>query len=447
MINKVDLTIERYGMLDGVKEVTVALSGGADSVALLLVMLELKAKYGFSLYAAHLNHMLRNDESDRDERFVRKLCDELDIELFCESIDIKTAAAKNHESIELAARHLRYDFLNRVSHGIIATAHTANDNIETVLYNMARGTGISGMCGIPPVRDNIIRPLILVTREQIEKFLHDKNYEFCVDSTNNNQTYKRNRIRHSVVPALRNVNSSVIMNTALMSERLREDASFLKITAEEAFEECFSQDGLDVEKLMLLHTAIRNRLITMLYEIKVSEHFEHVYLDACNELLKIGKGRRSVGCDYSAVLQNGILRFVYKQDKKELIVEKTVSNYPCVVNGVKITIESLEEIKNTNRINNLLLKNAADCDKINGEIIIRGRKTGDFIKIKGRGVTKSLKKLFNENKIDSSLRDSLPIAADQSGVIWLADFGVDERVAVTNSTKNVLLFDFPHIKG
>ena len=191
MLQCVKATIARHNMLEGVKEVTVALSGGADSVTLLSVMLKIRDEFNFTLSAAHLNHCLRGEEADRDEQFVRELCQRLNVPLFCEKADVKAFAKVNSMSIELAARQVRYAFLERVSKGVIATAHNANDNFETVLHNMARGTGIVGLCGIRPKRDRFIRPLIEVGREAIERYCAEEGLLFCTDSTNSDQSTDR----------------------------------------------------------------------------------------------------------------------------------------------------------------------------------------------------------------------------------------------------------------
>ena len=197
MIDKIKRAVNSYNMTD-TDSLTVALSGGADSVALLYAMAELKEEYSFSLSAAHLNHNLRGEESDRDEEFCKKTCEKLGIPLITESVDVKKEAEESGESIETAARRIRYDFLSRVSSGKIATAHTADDNLETVIFNLSRGTDLAGLCGIPPVRDNIIRPLIFCTREDIENYLKEKGASYCTDSTNNEDIYKRNFIRHNI---------------------------------------------------------------------------------------------------------------------------------------------------------------------------------------------------------------------------------------------------------
>ena len=286
MLEYVKQSIRQSDMLHGVSEVTVALSGGADSVALLSVMLELSKELPFSVSAAHLNHCLRGAESDRDEQFVRKLCEDFGVPLCVEKADVYGFAKSHGLSVELAARQVRYDFLERVSNGAIATAHTASDNIETVLHNAVRGTGIAGLCGIPPKRGRFIRPLIGVTRQQIEDYCHKKGLSFCIDSTNSDQTFTRNRIRHSVVPELVKVNSAAIKNVSLLSATLREDASFLSFEAQKSFETASENGGLKVETLQRLHPAIAKRCIAILFEKTVGCVLERQHVNAVFDLLQ-----------------------------------------------------------------------------------------------------------------------------------------------------------------
>ena len=262
MIESVKATVKRYNMFSSEKSVTVALSGGADSVALLFALLEIKNEFGLNVSAAHLNHCLRGEESDGDELYVRKLCDKLDVPLICDRADVLGFARDNNQSIELAARNVRYEFLERVSNGLIATAHTADDNIETVLYNLSRGTGIDGGCGIPPVRGRIVRPLISATRADVEKYCELKGVNYRTDSTNLSDEYTRNRIRHGAVPVLKAVNTSAVKNVALFSERLRIDADYLIAEADRVYSEILLDGGLSVERLLELHPAIFTRCLS-----------------------------------------------------------------------------------------------------------------------------------------------------------------------------------------
>ncbi len=438
MLQCVKESIRQYDMLKGVTEVTVALSGGADSVALLSAMLELKQEFGFSVSAAHLNHCLRGEESDRDEQFVRKLCESLKVPLFCERADVLSVAKRDGLSIELAARNVRYDFLRRVSKGVVATAHTASDNIETVLHNAVRGTGITGLCGIPPKRELFIRPLIGVTREQVEAYCREKGLSFCVDSTNSDQTYTRNRIRHSVVPELLKVNSAAVKNVSQLSATLREDADFLNAEATKTFEKCAQNGGLSVEDLKECHPAIAKRCIALLFEQETGTSLERQHINAVLQLLNSDSGKQSVRGDYAAMVKNKILKFCAA--KTEKLSAKEVDMLPFEHNNIKVCKFGIEEFKNLLKFNNLLLNNAADCGKICGKLILRGRKAGDKITLEKRQCTKTFKKLFNENGLDEQERDRLQVVSDDNGVVWLNGFGIDARVAVDENTTEVLVF-------
>lgn len=206
LVEQTAQTIAQYEMLEPEQRVLVALSGGADSVALLLVLREL----GYPVYVYHLNHCLRGEESERDAEFVHSLCTKLHVSCTIEREDVQGYAQQLGESIETAARRLRYERLRRCAQeqGIerIATAHTADDNLETMLFHLARGTGAKGMTGIPPVRGNLIRPIFRAVRTEIEVYLETVGQTFVTDSSNLTLDYTRNRIRHAVVPVLRQIN-------------------------------------------------------------------------------------------------------------------------------------------------------------------------------------------------------------------------------------------------
>ena len=188
--------------------VICAVSGGADSVCMLHVLLSLRNTLGITVEAAHFNHQLRGEESDRDEAFVRTLCAELGVVLHVDNGDVRARAAKTHESVEEAARALRYAFFSSLP-GLIATAHTQDDNLETVLLNLTRGTGLAGLCGIPPRRERFIRPMLAVSRAEIEAYLAQNGLSHVTDSTNFLPDARRNRLRQSVIPLLKAENPSL----------------------------------------------------------------------------------------------------------------------------------------------------------------------------------------------------------------------------------------------
>ncbi|MBR5088999.1 MAG: tRNA lysidine(34) synthetase TilS [Ruminiclostridium sp.] len=262
MKTKVLDAVRRYGMLNEGDTAVVGLSGGADSCALLLVLLELRETLGITVRACHINHNLRGEESDRDEMFVRELCARRGVPLTVFPVDVR-ASVEKHESIEEAARRLRYDrFGQMCAEGAkLATAHTANDNAETVLMNLIRGTGTKGLAGIPPVRGAFIRPIIFCTRADTEEYCRKNGIDFVTDSTNLSDDCTRNRIRHRIIPALEEFNPSFIAAVTRMTEAVGDDSAFLDGYAYECAESCRRGDGYDSRRLKELPAPVLFRII------------------------------------------------------------------------------------------------------------------------------------------------------------------------------------------
>lgn len=320
MTSRVIEAAERFKMLRGGETVTVALSGGADSCALLCVLNELKERLGITLKACHINHNLRGEESDRDERFVRELCERLGVPLTVYSVDVRAALGK-HESIEEAARRLRYECFDKttVSGGIIATAHTANDSAETVLMNLIRGTGTKGLSGIPPVRGSFIRPLIYCTREDTERYCTEHGIAYVTDSTNLIDDCTRNKIRHSVIPLLREFNPSFIAAVSRMTEAVGEDEAFLAEYSAKCAEECrvtrAGHRGYDSRRLAELPDAVMFRVIAS--ELKrCGVEPTRLRVRQCREIIVKGAGKVNLCKD----------RFAYVRKKVFFAGEET-QNY------------------------------------------------------------------------------------------------------------------------
>lgn len=415
-------TCKEYSLIPKGSVVTVALSGGADSVTLLYALNRLKDKLGITVKAAHLNHLIRGDEAFRDEEFVKNLCSSLDIPLICEEIDVPKLAKEQNLSLETAARKVRYEFLNRVCEdGLIATAHTASDNLETVLLNLARGSAIGGLCGIPIRRDNIIRPIISVTREEIEKYCAENNLSFVTDSTNLSDDYTRNKIRHSIVPVLKEINPKIEKSVLKTSRSVTNISNMIKIEADNYITKNFNHNKLDVSSFGELNPEIAKQVIIEF--VKICDR--RISLEACHIesiykiCLKCGK--------------TGIPNNKYCQNKNGyLFVGSNDEN-------LKKTEFSVEIIKITENVNNLLLNNSLDCDKIVGKLVLRTRMSGDSIRLVNRGCTKNLKKLYNECSVPVNIRNTLPVIADDLGVVWIHTIGVAERCAVSKKTNSAYI--------
>ena len=424
--------IRKFSLLNNeVSTVTVALSGGADSMALLYALLTLKEKLGITVKAAHLNHQIRGDEALRDEEFVKAKCEALGVELFCERADVPNYAKEKNISTELAARELRYAFLERINEGVVATAHTASDNLETVLFNLTRGTAAQGLCGIPPKRGIYIRPIILCTRAQVEEYCHKNSIDFVTDSTNLCDDYTRNKIRHSVIPCLKEINPSVENSVLKTTISLREDTAVLDGIADNYLCENVSNNALVIEGLKNSSPAVAKRVIKKFIDnSEKGINPENIHIE---EIFKaLGKKCKiSLPCDYSSVLTDKELKLVPNSENAQRKTEYIVN----------ITGYDIKDLKINKKINNLLLNNSLDCDKIVGQSVLRTRMSGDSIRLKNRGCTKTLNRLFSENSIPLEERDNLPVLADEKGVIWVYGFGVSGRCAVTDNTKRILLIE------
>lgn len=429
MTNKLKKAINEYAMLNGVKAVIVALSGGADSVALLHCMNKVCKELEISLSAAHLNHTLRADESDRDEDFCRELCKNLNIPILVRREDVQRYAEESKQSIELAARDKRYSFFSEICNAdtVVATAHTASDNLETMLLNLTRGTAIKGLCGIPPKRDIFIRPLIYCTRSDIEAYCKENNLDFVTDSSNLTDDYTRNVIRHKVISVLKDINPSVETNAANTAESLRKDNLFLQQKSEELFDEIYDGESVDANLLNEADYALKSRVVAKLLKLSGCS-VSAVLVNKICDMLSADFPRFSVTKDVYCALKNGRLYIVSQ------ILDTT---------EYKVKIEQIltEDLKKTQKINSLLLKNAFDCDKIVGKPQIRTRIEQDTIKLIGRP-QKTLKKLYNECKIPNNKRQNLPVIADDKGVIWVMGVGVAERVKVDKNSQKIGLIQY-----
>lgn len=409
--------VRDFCLIEKGDNITVALSGGADSVSLLHSLLSLKDVLGITVDAAHLNHSIRGEEADRDQKFVEDLCEKLGVKLFCEKADIPKIAKENHLSLELAARQVRYDFLERIARGKVATAHTASDNLETMLFNLARGTSLKGLCGIPTKRGIFIRPIIYCTRQNVEEYCQKNKIAYVTDSTNLSCDYSRNKIRHNVIPILKEINPVVEDLSIRTSLSLNQDNSFLQKTADELLFKICENDGVNVSDFENISPAIAKRVIKKYFEIS----FPNISLDNkhLNDIYSIclqNSGKLSLPLDTYAVVKNGIL---------------------TVTDDEKKTVNFLVNITKIQKVNNLFSNDMLDCDKIIGELVIRTRQTGDSIRLAKRGCNKTLKKLFTEYKIPNEQRNTLPVISDENGVVWVYKVGVSSRCAVTEKTKNI----------
>lgn len=382
------------------ERVVCAVSGGADSMALLWGLYLLKDSLQLDLSAAHFNHHLRGEESDRDEAFVRDFCAGYGIPFYGGSAQV-TAGAKG---LEAAAREARYAFLKGLP-GKIATAHTADDNAETLIMHLVRGTGLKGLGGIAPVNGSLIRPMLQITRYEVLAFLEEYSIPYVEDSSNSGDDFLRNRLRHHVMPLLKQENPSLSQNLSAMALRLRQDEQVLAAEAEK-------QHTDDVPVLREMEPAIRSRVLSnMLLQAGVQEpEAEHI---AAMEKLVFSQSPSAKAAFPKGVVMARSYNTLKAVSRETKLVGQAVT-CPGVyeVSGMRLTLSPNQSGERT-------IYSFAFTPK--GNMVLRSRKTGDTIRLSGG--TKSLKKLLIDEKIPAAKRDTVPVLADDDGVLAVIGIG------------------------
>ncbi len=440
MLGKVLAAIRKYDMLSSGDSVIVALSGGADSMSLLHVLLSLKDELSISVSAAHVNHCLRGEESDGDEHFVRSVCENLCIKLHVLRADIAAESEKTGEGTEECGRRIRYEFFNSIDEASkIATAHTQSDNLETVLLNLTRGSGLNGLCGIPPVRGRVIRPLIGCARAEVLKYCGDNGITYVTDKSNLENDYNRNKIRNLVVPHLMQINPAVEAAVGRCAESLREDEGCLSSLAAGLLHEAETEKGYQSSRLLQAHPSIRKRAVNMLLRERMTEKPQKHHIDLIDNALKEG-GAVQTQNNVSAVVKNGLLTFTV--DVKHLEPWRTEINGDTAVfpyGTIRISIFNISALNRSQKICKRVLANCLDYDKINSKSFFRSRQEGDRITQPRGGCTKTLKKLFNEKGIPVEKRNGIVVLADDEGVLWVEGYGCDRRAMISDSTQRVMM--------
>lgn len=428
--------IAEFGMLPPGGRVVVGLSGGADSMALThFLVYQEKAE----VLAAHVNHGLRGAESDADEAFVSKWCAENHIPLRVLHADVKRLAEERKQGLEECGREVRYAFFQELAQDArIATAHTLSDNAETVLLNLTKGTGARGLCGIPPVRGNIIRPLIRVTREQVEAYCRFYGLAYVTDSSNLERDFARNRVRLDVVPVLKRINPVFEKEIAGMTMRLARDESFLRGQAEQAVRRAETPHGYDLAVLNTLARPVLVRAVAVMIRRAGEVRLESKHLEAAADVIAAGKGSVSVAGGIQIAAQgNTLFVALERMEPWSVPVSFPVTRTP---DGRSICLKKINKnaVQTENKFHNLLFHNCINCDTIWTNPVFRTRRAGDVFRPAGRGVSKSLKKLFNEAKLEPLLRDKVILLESGGEILWIEGFGPAESARVLPGTQQAV---------
>lgn len=469
--------IKKYNLLLKGDLCVLAISGGADSTALACVMHKIAAEYSLKLKAVHVNHGIRGEEAQRDADFVKKLCESLDIECEIACADVPAFAFENKLSIEEAARTLRYrllyetafkfykqehdineaEALNLNSRVKIAVAHNKEDNAETVLMQLIRGSGLKGLSGIRPKRDIIIRPLLNISRAQIEVYLKEEGREFMLDSTNLSEDYTRNKIRHRIIPELERLNSSALDNINKASEIIADTFDYLDRKVYNIVEEymLWEESGvrISLDILRAEPHIIRSHIIRLMIEkLKGSlKDIASIHIDSIEALINMQVGK-SIDLPYNLKAERSYtdLAIILKpENQKEVFHAASISEQSIPQSGTEkyksgaylLYNDSFEfsflDYRDEMEIPHSDTLKWFDAEVIGDDYEIRYRKKGDFIRLEKVG-KKTVKAYMADEKIPAKDRGKIPLLVKGEEVVWIVGKRINERFKVGKNTKKIL---------
>ncbi len=402
--------------------VICAVSGGADSMALLHCLHSLSSTLELTVEAAHFNHRLRGAESDGDEAFVADFCHRNQIPLHLGSEDVSAYSRCHHLGIEEAARQCRYAFFRSLD-GIIATAHNADDHLETVLMHLIRGSGLRGLCGIPPKRDNIVRPLLCAGREDILTYLEQNRLTYREDSSNNSLSYTRNRIRHQLLPLLRAENPEVAQRVLQQSKLLRAEDRYLDAEAHSLLQKD-AEGSFAIAPLLSAPDPMEKRALRLMVGAYLEQDVSLAHIEALQKLI------RSTNPSAQVDLPRGLIAFrIYDRISFRQGSPLILPRIPLQVPGETVIPGTHWKIfckiqKNFIKMTNTPFHFAIKYDMISATVLqVRSRQTGDHLQLP-HGHSKSLKKLMIDRKIPRKDRDLLPVITDGTNILAVAGLGI-----------------------
>jgi len=451
--DKVMKYIKENLMFDKGDKVIVAVSGGPDSTCLLYILNAFKEELGITLVGAHINHCLRGDESDKDEEYAKRICESLDINFYSKKVDIHRVSKEKNLSCEMAGREVRYDFfkelITKLNASKVALAHNANDQAETILMRIMRGTGIAGMIGIRPVRDKIyVRPILHLSRKEIEKYCLINNISPRIDKSNLENIYARNKVRLELIPYIEeNFNNDIIKTLNRLSDIVKIDNEYLENISQKEYEKCCEigkQRVIINKSAFKLHEAILSRIVrsALLAVNHNLYNFEKIHISNVIDLQKHDTGK-SIMLPQNIIVENcyGNIQIyvyvkameVYNNQYYLKINERNVIHSLNKV--VKIDVKS--KLQYMEFIGSDYIK-YFDYDKISGSISLRYRKDGDKFTPLGMLGNKKINDLFIDLKIPKAQRNEIPLICFGDDIGWVVGYRVSEKFKVSKDTKNIL---------
>ena len=475
-MKRIEKFIQKYHMLTCGDRVIAGVSGGADSVCLFLMLLELREKIGFDLIAVHVHHGLRGEAADQDQRFVEALCEQHRIPLEIFRVNLESIAKKRKQSLEEAGRMVRREAFDSVCQKYggnkIALAHHQNDNAETLLWNLSRGTGLDGLGGIRPVNGKFIRPLLCMNRKEIEEYLAKRKQSYCIDETNAETDYTRNKLRHLVLPILEEqVNSAVVRHMNETMEQIWELQEYMQEQVEAAYQECVQEHFEKACWIQIQQKSFETfpELIKKMVIRKGMEQvggkkrdLSHKHVDVMMELMNKQVGRTldlpyemHAKRNYEGIRLEKQRTYSFGEEKKAEIMQECMSelNIPgetiLADRNLKLRCKILEKPKNLSikDIPQKIYTKWFDYGIIKSSLYIRTRQAGDTIVIDEKGHQKKLKNWFVDEKIPKEVRDSQLLLAENNEILWVLGHRMSQAYQVKQSTKWILQIEVETYKS
>ena len=475
-MKRIEKFIQKYHMLTCGDRVIAGVSGGADSVCLFLMLLELREKIGFDLIAVHVHHGLRGEAADQDQQFVEALCEQHRIPLEIFRVNLESIAKKRKQSLEEAGRMVRREAFDSVCKKYggnkIALAHHQNDNAETLLWNLSRGTGLDGLGGIRPVNGKFIRPLLCMNREEIEEYLAKRKQSYCIDETNAGTDYTRNKLRHLVLPILEEqVNSAAVRHMNETMEQIWELQEYMQEQVEAAYQECVQEHFEKACWIQIQQKSFETfpELIKKMVIRKGMEQvggkkrdLSHKHVDVMMELMNKQVGRTldlpyemHAKRNYEGIRLEKQRTYSFGEEKKAEIMQECMSelNIPgetiLADRNLKLRCKILEKPKNLSikDIPQKIYTKWFDYGIIKSSLYIRTRQTGDTIVIDEKGHQKKLKNWFVDEKIPKEVRDSQLLLAENNEILWVLGHRMSQAYQVKQSTKWILQIEVETYKS
>lgn len=496
MFQRVLNYVNQHHMLTQGDGIVAGVSGGADSVCLLFVLQKIQEIFGGKLYVAHVNHGLRGEEAVADQEFVRRLCQEWKLPFYLKTVDLPAIACEKKLTEEEAGRLVRYDFFRETAKKTraakIAVGHNANDNAETLLFHLIRGSNLKGLGGISPVQGQIIRPLLCVKREEIEQYIKENELDFCMDKTNLEDTYTRNRIRHRLLPLMEEINPSAVEAVtraaaacAAADDLIEKEAKLAVATfvekcngvsgnrtsKRENVRKCNDMHGkcyetkqfvVKKEAFATLHPAVLDQLLMEALSMATGSRKDigAVHIGALRAL-QAGETGKILSLPYEVRGENQYGDLVFYKKKQNLdALDEEADSFGESVHFLEPSEElALPEDKTAGEIllpeggricysienyekNVKIPKNRytkwLDYDIIKDTLRFRTRRTGDWIQVLAQGGKKKLKDYLMDEKIPRSERNRLVLLAEGDEILWVVGYRLSEKVKVTENTKRIL---------